>query len=471
MEERAKVPPGLPRSTPTKSYWQTPRADIADFRSHPDLPSIADYVIIGSGISGVCIARNLLVKRPHARVVMLEARQACSGATGRNGGHTKAASYRSFLDHERDLGLAEAIQIARLEYANILATHDLAEQCGIDCASTRCQTVDIIYSATQLQRGLKAIARMRQTMGLDDPAAKYHIYQAAEAREKFLTPSALGAFEYEAGSLSAYDLTIDILRRAIAQGLNLQTTTPAHRISSASDTRTPLWIIHTARGALATPTLILATNGYTSHLLPQMQGVIVPLHGQVVAQRPGAGLPQTGLGHTYSFIHDAGYEYMITRPGSSGQSNAGDVIIGGGLWQLPDDGASRYGETDDGALERTITPFLRTCAAKYFGRRWGSLADAVEVKAEWSGIMGASADGLPLVGPVPDLPGLWMSAGFNGHGMVWCLKAAEAVVEVLLGGEAERRAVDAWFPRSAWVSRARMEVPFAGRPDLKAPGV
>lgn len=50
-----------------------------------------DTVVIGSGISGARIAWGLLgdedgdVKGEKRRVVMLEARQTCSGASGRNG--------------------------------------------------------------------------------------------------------------------------------------------------------------------------------------------------------------------------------------------------------------------------------------------------------------------------------------------------------------------------------------------------
>lgn len=48
----------------------------------------AETVIIGSGITGTLIAHGLL-ERDHGsdgkRVVMLEARNFCGGATGRNG--------------------------------------------------------------------------------------------------------------------------------------------------------------------------------------------------------------------------------------------------------------------------------------------------------------------------------------------------------------------------------------------------
>lgn len=85
MEDRGQIPPGLPRDEPTVAYWQDPPDGIADFRSSELLPQEADIVIVGSGISGATIAFNLLSEQPKKKVVLLEARQAASGASGRNG--------------------------------------------------------------------------------------------------------------------------------------------------------------------------------------------------------------------------------------------------------------------------------------------------------------------------------------------------------------------------------------------------
>lgn len=86
MDERARIPVTLPQDDPTQSYWQDPPDKIADLKSTEELPEQADIVIIGSGISGAAIAWNLLQDgNPSPSIVMLEARQACSGATGRNG--------------------------------------------------------------------------------------------------------------------------------------------------------------------------------------------------------------------------------------------------------------------------------------------------------------------------------------------------------------------------------------------------
>ena len=85
MEERAKAPVSLPLPNPTISYWQDPPDEIANLQSTELLPDCVDYIIIGSGISGTSIAYNLLNTKPHSSILILEARQACSGATGRNG--------------------------------------------------------------------------------------------------------------------------------------------------------------------------------------------------------------------------------------------------------------------------------------------------------------------------------------------------------------------------------------------------
>jgi hypothetical protein len=79
---------GLPSDNPTASYWlRDPSPVLLGHRSTPELPAAADVAIVGSGITGAFAARFL--KEYHGRakhdssVVMLEAREACSGATGR----------------------------------------------------------------------------------------------------------------------------------------------------------------------------------------------------------------------------------------------------------------------------------------------------------------------------------------------------------------------------------------------------
>ena len=72
----------LPTPSSTLSYWhRDPSVKLLGHRTTEDLPSTADVVVIGSGITGTFAAQELVVGG--RGVVMLEAREACWGATGR----------------------------------------------------------------------------------------------------------------------------------------------------------------------------------------------------------------------------------------------------------------------------------------------------------------------------------------------------------------------------------------------------
>jgi hypothetical protein len=90
---------GLPSSTTTQSYWLR---DLSSVLTGPgvrgDLPSTVDVVVIGSGITGAFAARKL-VKNGSGSVLMLEAREACSGATGR----VSLDSIRDYISKSRRL--------------------------------------------------------------------------------------------------------------------------------------------------------------------------------------------------------------------------------------------------------------------------------------------------------------------------------------------------------------------------------
>ena len=76
----------FPVANSTLSYWRSELHEIDSLRSTEQLPSECDVLIVGAGISGVSTAYHLLNDNPSPpSVVLLEAREICSGATGRNG--------------------------------------------------------------------------------------------------------------------------------------------------------------------------------------------------------------------------------------------------------------------------------------------------------------------------------------------------------------------------------------------------
>lgn len=113
----------LPNTTPCLSYWQRTTRGFPHLfanRNNP-VPPKAKYVVIGSGISGALAAFELLETGVKAEdVVILEAREAASGASSRNAGHVRPGM--SFLQtkishcygSENDQGLQMLTYIRRL---------------------------------------------------------------------------------------------------------------------------------------------------------------------------------------------------------------------------------------------------------------------------------------------------------------------------------------------------------------------
>lgn len=130
---------------------------------------------------------------------------------------------------------------------------------------------------------------------------------------------------------------------------NLQTLTPVTslcRASSGAD-----WHICTDRGNIKASKAILATNAYTSHLLPALRDLIVPVRGQMSALHPlpsvaGPNRLQTSFGFAGEGIDD----YLIQRPNETG----GHLMFGGGRQCLP-----CIGETDDSVIDDETARYLR----------------------------------------------------------------------------------------------------------------
>ncbi|KAI2628214.1 FAD dependent oxidoreductase [Xylaria nigripes] len=451
MEDREAVPVSQPRDNPTRSYWQLDPDAIADLRSTDSLPGEADIVIVGSGITGAAVAFNLLRNASH-NIIMLEARQACSGATGRNGGHTKAASYLTFPHNKTKYGTEMATKIVRLELANIRAMHKFAREQGIECDSNHCSTMDVVYDAQHWALSKRAITALQDAMPGDD-ASVYTFHTPEEVRDKFFCgkggdEGVSGGISYEAGSLNAYKFTIGLLKLCLDKGLNIQTNTPVTNVCKRPGGG---YRVETTRGTINAKKVVMATNGYTAHLLKRFQGIIIPKRGHVTAQRPGLNMPTDGLPITYTFYYSSGYDYMISRP--KGSKNEGDIIIGGRVGSAASEGVNEFGNTDDTAEDKDIMRALSCTLPRYFGDNWGDDHPDGRIRTQWTGIMGSSHDGLPFVGEMPGEKDLWVCASFQGHGMVLCWMCAMGLVEIMEGRDSE--ALNSWFPAVFRISESR----------------
>jgi glycine/D-amino acid oxidase-like deaminating enzyme len=253
-------------------------------------------------------------------------------------------------------------------------------------------------------------------------------------------PHSVGAIlQSHAAGLHPYKLVTWLWAQLLeSTSLNLQTGTPVLSISPSHNSGTDgRWTLTTPRGTISTPHILVATNGYTAHLLPDsFRSLIVPVQGQMSALTPPERMLGRPLEHDYLFAGKEQDDYLVQRPVEAG----GHFMFGGGRRVAAKCGV---GLSDDSKLNERVARYLRTMLLKVMnlGERhdvvendesgsmgvpegWeydealkdGGPEKELHAEAEWTGIMGYSRDDCPWVGSVPGQEGLWVCGGYTGHG-------------------------------------------------------
>ncbi|PVH94875.1 FAD dependent oxidoreductase-like protein [Periconia macrospinosa] len=412
----------LPTPTSTESFWHTePNEFLLGHRTTEELPEHADIVIIGSGITGANTARYLTEdgRADGLKIVMLEAREACWGATGRNGGHCQPLLFDRGAD------------VADFELKNVAAVQSYIETHSVPCEWRSVSGCRSFWTEETMKAAEKEVARLH-SVAPEIGKLVAVIKDKDELKKHRVDPAALGiTLSQNAASLWPYKLVTFILEKLVKEGkLNLQTKTPVTEITSQGEKHA----VHTSRGTIVSPTVILATNGYTSALLPQFADLIVPVRGQMSALFPPER--STILPDSHGMVGAPGMpgwndDYLIQRPYSGVPNPAGHLMFGGGRG---DGDHPTVGVSDDSVLDEKIAAYLRRALLTLLELD-GSTEGLKELKAakEWTGIMGYSRDDHPWVGPVPGKKGLWLCGGYTGHGMPNGTLCGKAIAKLVLG--------------------------------------
>lgn len=113
---------------------------------------------------------------------MLEARQLCSGATGRNGGHIKTEPHGEFSILKKRFGAEKAAKIIRFKTRHVDVLTELAEKQGIEIAESRkVETVDLHFDKEMFEKRKGYVADLeKHRPGM---SKGYKIWEAVEARK------------------------------------------------------------------------------------------------------------------------------------------------------------------------------------------------------------------------------------------------------------------------------------------------
>jgi glycine/D-amino acid oxidase-like deaminating enzyme len=296
-------------------------------------------------------------------------------------------------------------------------------------------------------------------------AAHCRLVTDASELKDLRIPTALGAIVTDiAARVWPYKFVSHILEKLLTSSdlpgsFNLQTHTAVTSLKPASSPSSRGgWEVVTPRGSIIAQKVVLATNAYTSFLLNDYADLIVPVRGQMSALLPPPQLAgENRLQNSFGFMGEAQDDYLIQRGEKERGGGSEQLLYGGGR----SEGRS-LGVTDDESIDEKTASYLRGALNTLLGVD----PKAPELKAthQWTGIMGFSRDNKPFVGPVPTHPGVFISAGYTGHGMpnAWlCGKAAATMTgKALDGSEPEEvlaAAVDAGLPKSYLVSDERIQ--------------
>ncbi|KAJ5784980.1 uncharacterized protein N7503_010192 [Penicillium pulvis] len=467
MHALLNKPPGLPSPQPTMSAWQEPRHPTVGAVQSPRLPSEVDVAIIGSGVTGSGVAYTLL-NHPNAsklRVTILEAREAVSGATGRNGGHLVSNADELFPPVAEIMGMKEAKSVAHLSERTIARLKEIAaglSEKDQEAAELRSLASTIVFEDKKtFHEAKRAIEFVQQNKDLSAYALPETIVPVEHATEKWkFNPNIAGAAQQTgAAALWPYRLFTALYKILIEehQGrFTLETNTPVGSISYEPNAPedNAAYLLQTPRGSIRAHHVIHCTNGHAGHLIPGLVGKLWPVRGTMSRQKLGPSFPRLGDQFSWSYrskpsmdsstgIIDIGLYYA--------QQNVqtGDLWIGGEVQKIDD-----MLSADDSVISEHAKSNLCSVVPKILQ---GS--EPVEPISVWSGIMGFTADGLPMVGQLPAAftkragGGEWIAGGYNGHGMDKAWSCGEAVARMVLGEQPP-----SWMPKSFLLDEERTKL-------------
>lgn len=354
------------------------------------LPSEAGVIVIGAGVVGSSTAYRLA--KAGLRVVVLDRQGPAEGAAA---SATSAGGVRQQGRDPRELPLAMAA---------IQTWATLEQELAADLHYRRGGNLRVIESDEDLAT-IERQVEAERAAGLDVEiigGARLHALAPA------LAPGVIAAASCPSDGQADPVLTTRAFAAAAERlGAQIAARCPAERLLLRAGR---IAGVQTPSGEITAPRVLLAA-GVWSVALAQTVGLELPLHPlalQMLLSEPAPAVLTQVLGGT-------GRRRLSLK-----QLPGGEFLIGGG-W--PGDG-------NVPAASCSVRPESVTAS-------WAEATAIVpavgqtQIARSWCGLEAGSFDGVPLVGAVPEIPGLYLAAGFSGHGFALAPATGQQLAELL----------------------------------------
>lgn len=379
----------------TPFWWErTPRPACDE----AGLPGTADVVVIGAGYTGLSAA--LQTARGGRDTVVVDAEDAGWGCSSRNGGHVSTSIKPGFERLASRYGRQAAFDILR-EGHNALAWIEgfVAEE-GIDCDFR--VTGKFIGAHNQAQYARLGREVDHQIEGLESGA--WLVSRAEQHAE-------LGTDLYHGGIVLPKVAAVDparyhqgLLQRVLDAGARVIDHCPAIAIDRDGDG----FRVSTARGAIRTRDVILASNGYTGSMTPWQRRRVIPIGSYIIATEPLAPALMDQLMPRERMLGDTRRMVYYYRPSPDRRR-----ILFGGRVSLSETDPFKSG------------PRLHTEMVRIFPQLAGT-----RISHSWMGFVAYTFDTLPHLG-VHD--GVHYAMGYCGSGVGMASYLGMRIGQRLLG--------------------------------------
>lgn len=360
-----------------------------------------DALIVGGGLQGCAIA--LFLARAGWRVTVVE-----KNLAGRHASGVNAGGLRSLMRDVREYPLSLRAMDMWAKLADVVGAV-AAESCEVRLGTAQ---IALAMDAAELQW---CEARSRSMRRRDIHSEELIAPDALHRLLPGLSGAALGGLiSRRDGHANPANAARAFRKAAEAAGVRIMEQCKMHDLAPKPAGG---WRAETDAGAIEAEWVLNCAGAWGSDLAARL-GETLPIKvtalSMMVTARVKPFITPVVIG--------------IDQPLSFKQSAVGSLVIGGGVLGKP----CLEGDTSFTVMERMASSAAATVAA------FPVLA-GVPVVRTWTGLEGATPDGIPFIGPSLSHPGLWHVFGFCGHGFQLAPAVGEAVAQSLVSGDIDPR--------------------------------
>lgn len=355
------------------SFWE---------RSHV-IPT-QDLIVIGSGITGIQAAIAAKREHPNWKVTVLERGPFPAGASTKNAGFACIGSLSEIAEDISKIGPERTFAVMERRYKGLQI---LREQLGDEKLDFHaCGGTELFRNSdSEIHEASSAVASLTN-QAIMDFAGVREAFTPTHHHEDF-KGVAHGWFTTLEGQLNPFMMIQSLLLQAKEMGIRIQTGIEVTEIRVGGG---KAFLDTQFLGELSSGLVVVATNGFSRKLLPDLH--VRPVRNQVLITSEIPDLTWTG-----TFHYDRGYVYF---------RNVGKRILLGGFRNLggKEEETDQFGLTE--ILQNKLQSFLHEVILP---------GQEVEITHRWSGILGVGESKEPIIEEV--MPGVFVAVRLGGMGV------------------------------------------------------